>query len=190
MADEWELWISAAHIPRPENDRADKNSRMFERSSEWKHIWRVFKQIVSTFGKPERDLFASRINNQLSNYVCQRPDPGTMAIVAFSINWSTINKYCVATVEWFLWERTNYLFATRCDLIPEFFTEFYEKDCQHSSITLARSALVSAVTLRGYTILSDHLLVKCFTKGVYHLRPPEPKYTFIWDADILLRSQS
>ena len=43
------------------------------------------------------------------------------------------------------------------------------------------------VTLREYTTLSDHRLVKRFIKGVYHLRPLKPKYSSIWDADILLR---
>ena len=51
----------------------------------------------------------------------------------------------------------------------------------------AHSALASVVTLTGYTTLSDHPLIKRFIKGVYHLRPPKPKYSSIWDADILLR---
>ena len=71
--------------------------------------------------------------------------------------------------------------------VLKFFTELYEKDCQCSSITLARSALASVVTLRGYTTLSDHPLIKRFIKRVYHLRPPKPKYFSVWDADILLR---
>ena len=72
-------------------------------------------------------------------------------------------------------------------LVLTFFTELYEKGCQYSSITLARNALASVVTLRGYTTLSDHPVIKRFIKGVYHLRPPKPKYSSIWDADILLR---
>ena len=71
--------------------------------------------------------------------------------------------------------------------VLKFFTELYEKGCQYSSITLARSALASVVTLRGYATLSDHPLIKRFIKGVFHLRPPKPKYSSIWDADILLR---
>ena len=71
--------------------------------------------------------------------------------------------------------------------VLRFFTEFYEKGCKYSSITLARSALASVVTLRGYTTLSDHPHIKRFIKGVYHLRPPKPRYSSIWDADILLR---
>ena len=60
---------------------------MFEQSSKWKIRESVFKQIVSTFEKPNVDLFASRINHQLSNYLSKRPDPGAKAVDAFSINW-------------------------------------------------------------------------------------------------------
>ena len=67
---------------------------MFERSSEWKLKESVFKQIVSTFGKPDIDLFASRINHQLSNYISWRPDAGAKAVDAFSINWSPTYNYC------------------------------------------------------------------------------------------------
>ena len=31
-----QIWVSAAHIPGSENVVADKNTRIFERSSEWK----------------------------------------------------------------------------------------------------------------------------------------------------------
>ena len=86
--------VSAAHIPGSENVIVDKNSRMFERSSEWKVMEGVFKQIVNTFSKPDIDLFESRINHQLSNYTSWRPDPGAKAVDAFSINWSPNYNYC------------------------------------------------------------------------------------------------
>ena len=60
-AAEQQQWISAAHIPESENVIADKNSRIFERSSEWKLTEDMFKQIASTFGKSDIDLFGSRI---------------------------------------------------------------------------------------------------------------------------------
>ena len=53
-----------------------------------------FEQIVSTFGKPDIDLFASRINHHLSNYVSWRPDPGAKTVEAFSINWWPNYNYC------------------------------------------------------------------------------------------------
>ena len=83
-------------------------------------------------------------------------------------------------------EETNYLLPDVISVL-KCFTKLYEKGCQYRSITLACSALASVVTLRGYTRLSDHPLIKRFIKGVFHLRPPKPKYSSIWDADILLR---
>ena len=93
-ATEQQIWVSVAHIPGSENVVVGTNSRIFKRSSEWKLGERVFKYIVSTFGKPDIDLFASRINHQLSNYVSWRPDPGAKAVDAFSINWSPTYNYC------------------------------------------------------------------------------------------------
>ena len=83
-------------------------------------------------------------------------------------------------------EETNYLLPD-VNSVLKFFTELYEKGSQYSSITLACSALASVVTLRGYATLSYHPLIKRFIKGVFHLRPPKPKYSSIWDADILLK---
>ena len=56
-------------------------------------------------------------------------------------------------------EETNYLLPD-VTLVLKFFTELYEKGSQYSSITLARSALASAVTLREYATLSHHPLIK------------------------------
>ena len=64
---EWQIRVSAAHIPGSENVVADKNSRIFEQSSEWKLRDSVFKHIVSIFGEPDIDLFPSRINNPERN---------------------------------------------------------------------------------------------------------------------------
>ena len=81
-----QLCISAAHISESENVLTDKSSRMFERSSKRKLTESVFKKIVSTFDKPDIDLFASRTKHQLSNYISWRSDPGAKAVDAFSIN--------------------------------------------------------------------------------------------------------
>ena len=43
------------------------------------------------------------------------------------------------------------------------------------------------VTLRKYATSSGNPLIKLLMKGVYHLRPPKPKYSSIQDTDVLLR---
>ena len=42
---------------------------------------------------PDVDLFASRHNTQCKLYASYRPDPGRMAVVAFSLNWHSIMFY-------------------------------------------------------------------------------------------------
>lgn len=45
-----------------------------------------FHEICSMFGKPNVDLFASRLNNKLPKYVSFLPDPTACAIDAFNMN--------------------------------------------------------------------------------------------------------
>ena len=78
-----QLRISAANITGSENVIGDKNSRKFERSSEWKLTEGVFKQMISTFGKPDADLFVSRINHQLSNYISWTSDLEPRLLIHF-----------------------------------------------------------------------------------------------------------
>ena len=56
----------------------------------------------------------------------------------------------------------------------------------------ARSALASFLVLEDGTLnLGSHSFVSRFMKGVFKLRTPTPRYTFIWDVkpvlDFLLR---
>ena len=48
---------------------------------------KIFEESSTVFGKPNIDLFASRINRQVSSYVAWKPEPEAFAIDAFSIKW-------------------------------------------------------------------------------------------------------
>lgn len=52
-----------------------------------------FHKVVSFFGLPEIDLFASRLNAQLSRYVSWLPDPNAESVDAFSLNWREFKFY-------------------------------------------------------------------------------------------------
>ena len=47
----------------------------------------------SLFGKPDIDLFASKLNAQVETYVSWRPQPMTKFVDAFSIEWSQLSFY-------------------------------------------------------------------------------------------------
>ena len=39
------------------------------------------------------DLFASRLNYQLTPFVSNKPDPEAMSVDGFTINWKSLNFY-------------------------------------------------------------------------------------------------
>ena len=58
-----DIWISASHVPGVKNTTADLRSRLFYDNKEWSLNERVVKSLFDQFGKPEIDLFASRLNS-------------------------------------------------------------------------------------------------------------------------------
>ena len=82
------IWLSISHIPGEINVIADQASRVFDDSTEWKLDLDVFNRIVNILGPPTIDLFASRLNYQLTTYVSWLPDPHAMAIDTFTLDWT------------------------------------------------------------------------------------------------------
>ena len=85
---EHNIWVSAVHIPGTENIEADRQSRIFDEHTEWSLEDTTFNQICKTFFTPSIDLFASRLNHKVDSYVSWHPDPGALAVDAFSQNWA------------------------------------------------------------------------------------------------------
>ena len=53
----------------------------------------VFLELVNIFGCPAIDLFASRLNKQVTTFVSWKPDPNALFIDAFSRPWHELNLY-------------------------------------------------------------------------------------------------
>ena len=89
------VWLSTAHCPGVLNVEADDASRVFNDFTEWRLSSTVFTDIRDRFGCPDIDMFASRLNNQVSTYCAWQPDPGAIAIDAFSLEWDSFQLiYC------------------------------------------------------------------------------------------------
>ena len=86
-----DLWLTATHIPGIENTEADLGSRQFSDTTEWHLKPLIFSDITKIYGCPEIDLFASRLNYQLDQFVSWRPDPLCTAVDAFTLNWNDWN---------------------------------------------------------------------------------------------------
>ena len=93
---ERQLSLSISHIPGKLNTEADKASREFHNSNtEWSLDATIFHELKLRWGDPEIDMFASRLNYKVTPYVASRPDPGAVAIDAFTLDWSRCNLiYC------------------------------------------------------------------------------------------------
>ncbi|XP_041469922.1 uncharacterized protein LOC121419534 [Lytechinus variegatus] len=90
---EHDIWVTAAHLPGVENVIADRRSRHFRDETEWMLNPKLFRELCNSMGTPNIDLFASRLNNQLPIYVSWQPDPGALAINAFTLDWGEFEFY-------------------------------------------------------------------------------------------------
>ena len=85
--------LNGVHIPGTENILADRLSRNFIDNIEWSLDDTVFAEICETFGLPDIDLFASRLNRKLPKYYSWRPDPSCSGVNAFLQSWESIFGY-------------------------------------------------------------------------------------------------
>ena len=90
---EHSIWISAVHIAGASNHEADKKSCIFHDQQEYMLNVSSFRTIVAKYPNLNVDLFASRLNHQLQQYVSWEPDPGCIAVGTFSLNWHSYNFY-------------------------------------------------------------------------------------------------
>ena len=51
----------------------------------------------------------------------------------------------------------------------------------------AKSVLAGVLHIPGVTAICSHPLIIRLLKGIFHVRPPKPRYEFIWDTDLVLK---
>ena len=83
------IWLLATHLPGTLNTVADYASRNFHEDLEWKLNPAVFRKVATMLGEPDIDLFASRLNFQITPYVTWRAEPGAVHTDAFTLNWAS-----------------------------------------------------------------------------------------------------
>ena len=67
-----------------------------------------------------------------------------------------------------------------------FLQYLFNLSVSYSSINTARSALSFILPRNDCGSFGQHFLVKKFVRGVYNLRTPAPKYSYIWDVSVVL----
>lgn len=86
--EERQLYIFASYIKSKENVEADEESRCTNIDTEWNLSSTVYDTIITEYGEPQIDLFASRLNAKCSKYVSWKRDPSAFNVDAFTVNWS------------------------------------------------------------------------------------------------------
>ena len=82
-----DIFISAQRIPGKANNQADTLSREISSNLEWSLNDEVFHEVISQIFIPEIDLFASRLNAKTAKFISWHPQPGAVAVDAFSLRW-------------------------------------------------------------------------------------------------------
>ena len=89
-----QVTLRARHIPGRLNVIADKLSRLGQTiQTEWSLHPEVFQAICSWWHQPQVDLFATRFNNKLPQFVSPVPDPQAWAVDALCLSWEDLDVY-------------------------------------------------------------------------------------------------
>ena len=70
--------------------------------------------------------------------------------------------------------------------ILAYLTSMFERGLEYSTISAAKSVLASILHIPGVTAISEHPLIISLLKGIFHVRPPRPRYELNWDTDLVL----
>ena len=87
------IWLLPVYVSTTKN-LADVPSRKVFIDAEWQLNPDVFTKLIQDLNfVPTIDLFASRVNTQLSSYISYKPDPDALDTDAFSIDWHGLKFY-------------------------------------------------------------------------------------------------
>ena len=63
----------------------------------------------------------------------------------------------------------------------------FEKGHAYSIINSAKCAIATIIHISPYESLNKHPFINKYMTGIFNLRPPKPKLSFVWNVDILFR---
>ena len=69
--------------------------------------------------------------------------------------------------------------------ILNYLSELFDKGSSFSHIKAVKAAIGQEVILEPFSKIGDHPLIKKFMTGLFNLRPPQQKTSFVWDVKVL-----
>ena len=109
-------------------------------------------------------------------------------IITQSWRSSTNSSYSNAWWQWDSWcfERNTDPLSSPITDILEFLREHFDSGKQYRIINTLRSAISMTHDDIDGVRVGQYPLICRFLKGVYNTRPPAPRYSSIWDVDVVL----
>lgn len=136
---------------------------------------------------PEAEAYGDKNLGQLLNVEGLPPD--SLQIIQAARRQGTRDKYQGVLEKWAEFCRKRHITSTRTSVndIILFLTEQYRRGLKYNTISCYRSALNSFITTPESPDISLHPILRSFMKGVFNLRPPQPRYTTVWDANLVIQ---
>lgn len=105
--------------------------------------------------------------------------PSAIPALLASLSEATIKQYSYSLRSWwyFCSRHRIPLYAPSASQTLEFLAQELPNISSYSSLNTLRSA----ISLISHNEIGNHPLIKRFCKGVASLKPPRPRYDFVWD---------
>jgi hypothetical protein len=99
--------------------------------------------------------------------------------------------YCTYSSAWNKWvswcnQRQVNPLSAHLNAILEFLKDQFEDKKAYRTLNVYHSALSTLLPAIDTVKMGSHPLVLQLLKGVFNLRPPEPKYSYTWDVSKML----
>ena len=131
---------------------------------------------------------ASRLEAIRISLISQRFSSKTVEILLAGNRTSTLATYESAWNNWNNWCAEEHQNPMSNDLrvILSFLTSLHVKGKSYSTINIHRSMLSMTLKAIDNVAIGQHPMVLNFMKGCYNLNPPRPRYSAMWDVQVVL----
>jgi len=114
---------------------------------------------------------------------------GAVELISGSRREGTISNYESAWRKFCCWCSEQKIDPFRCDLtfVLNYLAVLFNQNYEYNTINLHRSAISAYHDEVDCLSVGKHPKVVSLMTGVFNKRPPKPKYTFIWDVEVVLK---
>lgn len=114
--------------------------------------------------------------------------PGAIEATLVSLSESTIKQYTKPIRNWWLFCESSSV--SLWSPSPTQFLDFLSQELKQANSYSVINNIRSAISLISDNEIGNHSLVRRFCKGVGVLKPPRPRYEYVWDPAPVLAKLS